>query len=229
MRILIDFLLNITGVRVFPSGGGFPQVRTTDPTKRSTDSLSNVRNGTLLHNPAPHAEREGYFVAGLNSRMSTKRELGDSGMECDQPASLAAATGSLNSVRRGRVSSSSLEGPRAAVAIDSGPHPGNEHSEGAAFAQFAFHADLAAEQFAQFFDDGEAKARAAVFAGEIIAPGDRGALAEFFEDRFPLAFRNADAGVGNEQFDITAGVAFGANGDPAAFGREFDGVGEQIR
>src|SRR5205823_8733954 len=78
-------------------------------------------------------------------------------------------------------------------------------------------------------DDRQAQAGAAKFAGKIVAAEDRFSLAEFFEDDFFFRFGDADAGVGDPEFDLAASVAPRADGNASALGRELDGVGKQVR
>src|SRR5690606_11557749 len=107
--------------------------------------------------------------------------------------------------------------------------PRKLHIKRAPLAHLAVKPDLAPQQPAQFLDDRKPKPRAGILASQPVLADRRRALTELFEDRLTSLCRDPDAGIGDGQQSARGIQASGRDRDPAAFGCELDGVGEQVR
>ncbi len=102
-----------------------------------------------------------------------------------------------------------------------GEREGDDEGGAASFAD-ALDADGAAVEFDELFDDGESEPESAEGAG-----GGGVGLAEAFEDVRKEFRGDAFAGIGDADFNLAV-VALEGDGDGAAAGGEFDGIGEEI-
>ena len=99
---------------------------------------------------------------------------------------------------------------------------GQHQRENTAFARFAGHADIAAQQGGQVTGDRQAQARTAV-----TAIGGAIGLAEGFEDAFLLIRGDTNAGIAHRKGDALPRRAGHRQADLALFS-ELDGVGQQV-
>ena len=103
------------------------------------------------------------------------------------------------------------------------------HVEGASLAEFAHQRNLASQQLRQLLHDGKPEARPAVLAGHGVGLAGNGVpLAEFLEDCRLFVERDADARVFDEELEHRLVDRPCPHADPAPFGRELDGVREQV-